>query len=332
MRWAVRRPRRASWYYALFNRSFDREHRSVLEGRLRWRESRSGPAHTTSLLRRNVHRLEKGLLMRPRREVFALDYIGETVEFYATSARVPEPRVPVEELQWAREVLTEYFAATASHPGIDSHRTRFAALVEREGGDGLIPASVPYRRDLDSPPSVRYADLLALARRRRSVRWFEPRPVPRELVEQAVAVAGQSPTACNRQPFYFHVFDDSDLVRRVASLPGGTVGFHEQFPAIVVLVGELRNFQEERDRHLIYIDASLAAMGFVYAAETMGLATCCINWPDIEESERRAGEVLRLEPDQRPIMFLAVGYPDREGLVAYSQKKPVHQLCRFNFE
>ena len=30
-------------------------------------------------LRRNIHRLEKGLVSRPRRHVFALDYIGSTV-------------------------------------------------------------------------------------------------------------------------------------------------------------------------------------------------------------------------------------------------------------
>ena len=31
------------------------------------------------LLRRNVHRLEKGLLMRPRRSVFGLKYIEEAL-------------------------------------------------------------------------------------------------------------------------------------------------------------------------------------------------------------------------------------------------------------
>ncbi|SVE23497.1 uncharacterized protein METZ01_LOCUS476351, partial [marine metagenome] len=34
------------------------------------------------LLRRNVHRLEKGLLMRPRRPVFGLKYIEELVNVY----------------------------------------------------------------------------------------------------------------------------------------------------------------------------------------------------------------------------------------------------------
>lgn len=334
MRMASRSGRWSSFYYAFFDRSFDREHRAVLAGRLAFEQSRSGKVTTSSLLRRNTHRLEKGLLSRPRRAVFALDYIEETLAFYESIVKTPpEQRIVSEgELRWAQDVLTEYFKVTGSHPRLDPLRARFNQLPRpvpvQEDGCRWIP----YRRDLSVPPSVSYEDLLTLAWRRRSVRWFQPRPVPRELVEKALAVATLSPSACNRQPFQFRVFDDPALVREVSKLPGGTAGFDHQFPMIIVIVGELRNYYGERDRHLIYIDASLAAMSFVLAAETLGLGTCCINWPDIEEFEEKAARVLRLEPDQRPIMFMAVGYPDPEGMVAYSQKKPNTQLCRYNFE
>ena len=55
-----------------------------------------------------------------------------------------------------------------------------------------------------------------------------------------------------------------------------------------------------------------------------------INWPDIEERERAAVALLRLEPDERILMFIAVGYPDPEGLVASSCKKPLDQIRRYN--
>ncbi len=335
MRVAVRSGRWSTWYYALFDRSFDREHRAVLAGRLAWEQSKQASGTTSSLLRRNIHRLEKGLLMRPRRPVFALDYIEETVKFYEAALLKKNDHAPVtpEELRWAFDVLSEYFEVTGTHPKINGLRVRFRSLprpnVDRARGERPWR---PYKRDLSVPPSVAYEDLLALAWRRRSVRWFRPDPVPRTLIEKAVDVAKLSPSACNRQPFQFRIIDDPELVPQIASLPGGTVGLYHQFPAIVVLVGELRNYYDERDRHLIYIDASLAAMSFVFACETLELGTCCINWPDIEEYERRADQLLHLEPDQRPIMFIAVGYPDPEGMVAYSQKKPIAQICRYNFE
>lgn len=332
VRLGARSPVFASFYYALFNRSFDREHRAVLSGRVAHNRSQNETAETSSVLRRGVHRLEKGILSKPRRDIFAVGYIRDTVGFYERAVRSRkngEDLIPEEELHWAHDVLEKYFSITGSHPRIDAQRERFRELQTPSFKTNGRPKR-PYQRDLSEPPSVDYNDLLELSKRRRSVRWFRQEPVPRELIRKAIDVASMSPSACNRQPFEFRVFDEPELVDEVAALPPGTKGFAHNFPAIVVLVGELRNYYGERDRHLIYIDASLAAMGFVYAAESLGLSTCCINWPDIEEYEQKADEVLGLEPDQRPVMFMAVGYPDPDGLVAYSQKKPNRQICTFN--
>jgi nitroreductase len=287
---------------------------------------------TESLLRRNTHRLEKGLIMRPRREVFALDYIEETVKAYeaALAAYAAGDGPPPEELQWAGDVLREYFAVTASHPKIDPLRKRFQTLPPAP--KVCLEPLVPYRRDLSAPPPVRYEDLVALARRRRSVRWFLPKPVPRELIDKALEVAAQSPSACNRQPFVFRIFDEPELVRHVASIPYGVIGYEHQIPVIVVVVGQLRNFFDARDRHLIHIDGALAAMSFVLALETLGLSSCCINWPDLPDREKKMAELLHLEADERPVMLIALGWPDPEGLVPRSVKKPLRLLRQYNFE
>jgi len=322
----------SSAYYALFSRAFGREHRGVLAGRKRFGEETARPSGSSTFLRRSTHRLEKGLLMRPRRDVFGLDYIGEMVACYeqALETDAGTDCGNGDELRWAHDVLAMYFDVTASHPKIDPLRKRFATLPLPTGvADERL---VPYTRDLETPPPVAYGDLLELSILRRSVRWFLPKPVPREMIDQAMAVAALSPSACNRQPFVFRVFDEPELVRRVAELPYGTAGYSENIPAIVVVVGRLRAYSDERDRHLIYVDGSLASMSFIYGAESLGLGTCCINWPDVEEREREMDSVLRLERDERPVMLIAVGYPDPEGMVARSQKKPLDQLRRYNFK
>jgi nitroreductase len=72
----------------------------------------------------------------------------------------------------------------------------------------------------------------------------------------------------------------------------GTSGFYENFPCVVVLIGKVRAFPFERDRHVIYFDASLAAMAFQFALEVQGVSSCCINWPDIPERERMMAQTL----------------------------------------
>jgi len=319
-------------YYFAANKQFDREHRAVLAGRHAFEISRTTAGITNSLLRRNIHRLEKGLIMRPRREVFGLDYITETVAKYeAIVAELPASRLVQDpEFRWFTDVLSRYFSVTRGYLGLDSYRQRFDRLKVQLGLAEEQSERIPFRQARRASSAISYEHFISLCRQRKSVRWFLQRAVPREELMKALEAARFAPSACNRYPFFFHVFDEKDKVDIVSTLPGGTVGFSQNFPVIIAIVGELRNYYGERDRHLIYVDASLAAMSVVLAAETLGLATCCINWPDIEEAEQVAERVLKLEPDQRPVMFMAMGYPDPEGLVCWSEKKPISDVCRIN--
>lgn len=142
-------------------------------------------------------------------------------------------------------------------------------------------------------------------------------------------VAREAPTACNRQPFVFRAFDDPDKVREIVDIPMGTAGYGHQIPMLIVVIGQMRNFFDPRDRHLIYIDGALAGMSFVLALETLGLSSCIINWPDIAEREQTMRETLNLEPDERPVFLIAVGYPSMEGLVARSVKRDIPELLVF---
>lgn len=318
----------SSLYYAFSSNAFQREHQGCIYGQLKYLEDCNSAQESQYLLRRNVHRLEKGLLMKPRRDLFALDYITETVESYEQTllAQSATCSTGSDELVWAHDVLSQYFSVVATHPVTNELRERFSKL---ESVTHSETPRIPYKRDL-SNLSMSYDDLLKLSQRRRSVRWYLQKDVPRDSIDKAVTIAALSPSACNRQPFEFRIFDEPELVQKISSIPMGTTGFSENFPAIAVVIGKLRAYFSERDRHVIYIDASLASMSFMYALETLGLSSCPINWPDIEGKESEMANLLGLEPDERPIMLISIGYPDPDGMVAYSQKKPLDQLRRYN--
>ncbi|WP_419224975.1 nitroreductase family protein [Acinetobacter sp. A2] len=316
--------------YYFLRSNFGWEHRAVLAGKVIYQDSLSNPVFNTSLLRRNVHRLEKGLLMRPRRLPFGLDYIAETVDAYQKAVSA---QTELRELIWAKHVLQEYMAINPSHPVIDPLRPivelSSSEIIEN---DSLSKKNIPYVRLKSDQPEIDYDEMLKLAKYRRSVRWFLEDKVDRKIIERAINVAAYSPTACNRQPYEFRVFDDPAIVSEVIKLPMGTGGFGHQVPCVAVVVGKLRNYFNERDRHLIYIDGSLAIMSFIYGLEVQGLGSCCINWPEVPNLEKKMARLLNLDPDERPIMLVAFGYPHPEGMVANSTKKSQQQLIKYNFE
>lgn len=314
-------------YYSVFSTTFRREHQAVLAGKVRHIKNEEN----YFFLVRNTHRIEKGLTMRPRKEIFARGYIMETINTFGKVWRNPDYS-HFNQMKWFKDVLEEYFNSVK--------KDEFILKCEKKFNDTLLSGkgrnekdssfSKPYLRNLQEHTNITFDQFYLLTRQRRSVRWFLDKPVPRHLIDKAILAANQSPSACNRQPFQYKIFDDPSMVKEAVKLPMGTVGYEHNIPVFVIVVGNLDAYDSERDRHLIYIDASLANMALMLAFETLGLSSCPINWPDIESREKEMDRFLNLEKHQRPIMCLGVGYPDPAGEVAFSEKRNLEELRIYN--
>ena len=325
----------AKLYYSLFSNEFSREHKAVLAGKFKYHSSLTSPVTSSYLLRRNIHRLEKGLIMPSRRPVFAKEYIAETVREYI---RVLE-NVGCEnisenvELLWSRDVLNQYFQCVdfKSDGLLRTLRSSFIdANKPRVNSQGLIgEPMIPFRR-VGSSKAVNFDELYALSKHRRSVRFFQSDRPCRDAVDNAMRVALQAPSACNRQPFSFRLFDDKDKVLEVSSIPAGTKTFYRELPAVAVVVGHLEAYYRERDRHAMYIDASLAVMSFVYGLECQGISTCIINWGDEEPAESKMSSLLNLEGSDRVLMLVGYGYPAYDVEVPYSAKRNLEDVRSYN--
>jgi nitroreductase len=319
---------RFDFYYAL-NGRFQTEHKAVMCGLHAFKHGVEKQTNEglSFFLRRSIHRLEKGLIMRPRRGLFALDYIEAAVDAYGKLLDAGRCQPTDALILWATGVFEQYFSVTTSAKERDAAELRFrqirGALDIDAGSIGPLGGAIS-----ETIPSFEQVQQLALCRR--SVRWYLPRAVPRNVIDRAIEVAAQSPSACNRQPFEFLIFDDPELVRKVASLPQGCKGFVENFPCVVLIIGKLNAFSSEADRHVIYIDGGLAAMSFQYGLISQGVGSCCINWPSVKSLNDEASALLRLEPYEQPVMMISLGYPDPEGQVPISYKKKIDELRRYN--
>jgi len=312
----------ASFYYTFISRQFYREHLSVLHGRIRYWQNVKSPQASSILLRRNIHRLEKGLIMQPQRASFAAGYIMETVEQYRQC--LTNKALSQEEKQWAQDVLSKYFQTVTDNDVIKLARI----LFEGNALENRFPESIPYKQENAAKSKISFAEIELLCKQRRSVRWYQDKPVALNDIKKALSVATQAPSACNRQPFSFYVFNDPKEAQNIGKIPMGTVGFSHNFQCTIVVVGELSAYPNERDRHIIYIDASLAAMQFMLALETLGLSSCVINWPDVEYCEKAMTKALKLNYEQRPVMLISVGYAQPQGKIPFSQKKSPDTLIK----
>lgn len=309
--------KKTSVLYYFFTGEFDRECYASLKGVVDFELKKFD---NYSLYRRNVHRLEKALIMRPRREVFATDYIGELVNLHVSLIS----KINEEQAMWGDNVLRTYFEAV---PSGRSRKVDMARNIYNTSKmDVSIIAKVPRAKQDTVKNEISFDSYYKLVESRSSTRWFIEKEVPKEVVKNAVNAASQAPSACNRQPYQYYFSQDSARSRNIASLAMGSAGFCSNIQSLICVVGDLSYFNRAYDRHVIYVDSSLATMQLLLGLETQGVSSCVLNWPDVKVRDEKISKELGLSSSQKVICLIAIGYPDETGGIPFSQKKSHQEL------
>lgn len=218
------------------------------------------------------------------------------------------------------------------------------------------PAFVPLTSFLELPAEEmknRARDFYEEIRRRRTVREFSPRAVPREVIEDCLRAAGTAPSGANLQPWHFEVVSDPEIKKRIreaaeveerefyagkappewleALAPLGTdehKGYLEVAPwLIAVFAQNYALLPDGRKVKNYYVTESVGiALGFLIAAlHHAGLAT-------LTHTPSPMGflsTVLDRPANERAYVLLVVGYPADDARVPDIGKKKLEEIAGF---
>jgi len=135
-------------------------------------------------------------------------------------------------------------------------------------------------------------------RSRRSVRAYDSRPVPDDVVTKVLEAGRVAPSANNRQPWHFIVVKDQK--KREALSEGKYAKFLKDTPVVIVGCGD----QDASEKWCV-VDCTIALQQMVIAATGEGLGTCWIG----SFFEDRVKELLKVPPRFKIVAMLAMGYP-----------------------
>lgn len=173
-------------------------------------------------------------------------------------------------------------------------------------------------------------DLRAFLFSRHSVREFEPRDVPIDLLLRAVALAQSAPSCCNRQPGRVWIVSHPERVSGVLQIQGGARGFAEQVPVVLVVTVDLSCWQSVGEWYQAWIDGALFAMTLVWSLHSLGLATCFLNWSKRKETDVALRQYLGVPDKEQIVVLVATGWAPVRFRVAVSPRLPLNKVVRFD--
>ena len=189
--------------------------------------------------------------------------------------------------------------------------------------------------------------------RRRTIRTFSNRPIPREIIEECLRAAGTAPNGANMQPWHFVVVSDPDAKKQIrdgaekeerefyerraseewleALAPLGTdwhKPFLEEAPYLIVIFGLSNTILPDgtkRKNYYVTESVGIATGMLITALHHAGLASLT----HTPSPMAFLNKILKRPANERPFLVLVVGYPAEGTSVPDISKKALDEVATF---
>jgi nitroreductase len=210
-----------------------------------------------------------------------------------------------------------------------------------------------YREYTPADMIKRSTDFYEEMRRRRTVRFYSPRAIPMEVIENCINTAATAPSGANRQPWHYAVVTDPQIKQQIRN---GAEKIEEEFysgestknwvedleqlgtdahkpfletaPCLIVIFAERHGISETEEKTKNY-----------YVSESVGIATGMlisavhhaglVSLTYTPAKMKFLNTLLSRPENEKPYMILVVGYPADDAEVPIIRKKSLDQISTF---
>jgi nitroreductase len=199
----------------------------------------------------------------------------------------------------------------------------------------------------------RLSDFYQDVSRRRTVRKFSAKPVPRDIIENALRASGTAPSGANLQPWHFVVVSGAQTKKRIrvaaeaeekefyehrasaewltALAPLGTdtrKPFLETAPYLIaVFLQKFGHLPDGRKvKHYYPVESTGLATGILITALHWAGLACLTHTPS---PMGFLNDILHRPKSERPFLLLVTGYPSEDAQVPDIKRKELREFVSF---
>jgi len=173
-----------------------------------------------------------------------------------------------------------------------------------------------------------FAALIRILSSRRSVRDFQEKTIPRDIIIRAAECASLAPTSCNRQAIRFFITLDPCVAREAHNLCSGRSGFSDFIPGFTAVCSDSNAYSMPQEYNTLFVDGALCALLFLLGCHTQGVGATLMAWTTgRKEEEAQLKRILKIPPNYEPVVMCAFGFPARQW--PNTVRKPIDRWLSF---
>ena len=165
--------------------------------------------------------------------------------------------------------------------------------------------------------------VLEAIKKRQSVRSYQDKEIPKEILQQILEAGRLAPSASNGQGWKFIVVKDEDLRKQLVPACKNQK-FVGEAPVVIAGCGTNPDYVMSNGEHTYSIDLAIALDHMSLEAASLGLGTCWIG----AFYQEQVKEILGVLEGVRVVSLLTLGYPKKLG--PKTGRKPLSEIICYN--
>lgn len=153
-------------------------------------------------------------------------------------------------------------------------------------------------------------DAIECIKTRRSIRKFQDKSVPDDIIEDILDCARNAPSANNAQSWSFIIVKDKGVKDRLAKVQSWS-SFISSSPVCIVVCCDA-TFNQFRPAK--YLNSACAAQNIMLAAHAYDLGACWCYVKDLDDPsvEGKVKDILKISEGVEVLCMIPIGYPDEK--------------------
>ena len=162
-------------------------------------------------------------------------------------------------------------------------------------------------------------DVIEIIRTRRSIREYQDKSIPKELLQDLVDAARFAPTARGVEPWEFVVITNPEVLKKIAGLAENGRFLAGARACIAVFCKDTKYYLE---------DGCAATQNILIAATNLGIGSCWVAG-DKKPYCEQVSNLLNVPSSFKLVSLLALGYPQSQASFRVKNKRSLKQMIHW---